>query len=732
MKYFKVTTAFLFTAFSTQSYAGPCKDYYNCPASEVMSHCSKIFSHGYSLVLEMASGVEGRSAKRRKEEYTYSSSVDKFGNVWYSVGCSGYYGVDDHGYPMSEPLNIYGGQLLPNYGGGEIVPGDMNEDSDCDSSTANPVNLKTGSKFFVENLYQEDNINIKLRYDSSHGYWRDNYAPTSKNIVTAALAPLGIKYGTVVYVNGVITERHVNKPLKRHPYKRATTVNYVNSQPFVYYDEKQPRKADNEVQIIRKKKNTKVDYANKKIDIQRDPTTLQPLSMTLPNQKQVSFEYDDKMRLIALDINGKTKRYRYEDPKYPRAITSVINPDGQVYKEITYHADGRVKSSSLASLDEVMTFEYPSKRLTVTTNEWGKKTKYHFGRVNDIKQLLKVEGEPSTHCLAANQAYTYDKAGRKLSQTDWNGTTTTFEYNDKGLLTKKSEGAGTSKAQNTLYHWDANRKLKATLTPSTLTRYQHDQSGNTTAAITTKNNGMTAFPQGLSHDELTFSIAQLKPTRHYTLDNREGLQLLDHSGHHNASIVLKENTQVSELIVDSSNSTVSAKYLNLAGKAYIDMGKLPKSEIENGFTWSAWVNPVGTIRYQTYFHAHNGYRNYVGQDNLALMQTRSLGQFGYISRGQDYHVYFLKENVGWIQFNQYQLLTITYKNGEYQFYINDKLEFTKKGGETPVMDRDFFTMGQAIDGKDMFKGDFQVGRIATFDRVLTEEEIIRLYQASQQ
>ena len=59
-----------------------------------------------------------------------------------------------------------------------------------------------------------------------------------------------------------------------------------------------------------------------------------------------------------------------------------------------------------------------------------------------------------------NKAYTYHANGLVETQTDWSGNITRFEYNDRGLMTRRVEAEGTPKQRETLTTWHADLPLR--------------------------------------------------------------------------------------------------------------------------------------------------------------------------------------------------------------------------------------------------------------------------------
>jgi RHS repeat-associated protein len=212
-----------------------------------------------------------------------------------------------------------------------------------------------------------------------------------------------------------------------------------------------------------------------------------------------NYEYDGSDRLTKVTFPGGTfKTYHYEDPRFPHALTGITDESGIRFASWSYDRRGRAVSSEYAGGLQKSTLAFVTNTAVLETNPLGKKTTYHFQKINNDLKIARVEGHRSNSCLAANQNYSYYENGLRKSQTDWQGVTTTFEYNERGLEIKRTEAVGTPQqrviettwdpdhvqrlsviepGRTTEYRYDVERRLQATTVSERDTRFTYDAQG---------------------------------------------------------------------------------------------------------------------------------------------------------------------------------------------------------------------------------------------------------------
>ncbi|ALN57215.1 Rhs family protein [Lysobacter enzymogenes] len=126
--------------------------------------------------------------------------------------------------------------------------------------------------------------------------------------------------------------------------------------------------------------------------------------------------------------DAKTRRYHYEDTRFPRYLTGVTGEDEQRYSTFAYDAKGRVISSQHAGGADGVALSYPATGGTAVTDALGEVTT--FGLTGDTTAPPKINGINGTSGTAVttyNDEAT-DFRRRVASTTDRKGTETRYAY----------------------------------------------------------------------------------------------------------------------------------------------------------------------------------------------------------------------------------------------------------------------------------------------------------------
>lgn len=154
---------------------------------------------------------------------------------------------------------------------------------------------------------------------------------------------------------------------------------------------------------------------------------------------------------------GTTYAYHYELADQPGALTGKTI-GGTRYSWFTYSPNGKVLSTEHAGGRDRYTFSYAStgeEKFTTETNPLGRVTEYSYRSGT----LVRVRGFATTHCSGVYREATLDANSREDIVSEFDGSLTDYDYNDKGQLLKVIRAAGTPLARTTEYVWDtaANR-----------------------------------------------------------------------------------------------------------------------------------------------------------------------------------------------------------------------------------------------------------------------------------
>lgn len=194
------------------------------------------------------------------------------------------------------------------------------------------------------------------------------------------------------------------------------------------------------------------------------------------------YRYDDNGNLEFVDYpDGTTKQYHYENNAFPHALTGITDENGNRYATWSYDEQGRAISSEHANGVDRTTMVYNPDGTTSVTNPLGKQTTYHFTTLHGVRKVTQVEGHPSASCEGANKEYTYDANGFLSSKTDWNGVSTNYVHNDRGLETSRTEAVSTPQARTITTEWHAEFNLPTRIVEAAReTLFSYDPQGRLT------------------------------------------------------------------------------------------------------------------------------------------------------------------------------------------------------------------------------------------------------------
>jgi RHS repeat-associated protein len=159
------------------------------------------------------------------------------------------------------------------------------------------------------------------------------------------------------------------------------------------------------------------------------------------------------------DTDNPRVVYHYEDAAHPFALTGITNENGDRYATWAYDSDGRPISSEHAGGVERTTVDHTSGATRTVTNALGKTALYHFVASAGEPRLSQIEGQASANCPAADAFTTYDSNGFVASETDFEGNTTTYVNNSRGLPTTVTEASGSADERTTTITWHATHNL---------------------------------------------------------------------------------------------------------------------------------------------------------------------------------------------------------------------------------------------------------------------------------
>ena len=206
-------------------------------------------------------------------------------------------------------------------------------------------------------------------------------------------------------------------------------------------------------------------------------------TLTTPDNRVFRYEYDSDGLLTAVllpdstradDSDNPRRRYLYESENLAHGLTGVVDENGHRYATFDYDERGRAILSTHDHGADQNVIAY-SENETRVTNPLGKDTTYFFEKILGSKRLTRVDGAPTINCPATSMTRSYDSRGSATEEIDRKGNITRFTYTHTGLpddeylhpvglVTSRTEAAGTLDARTTTIEWHPDFRLPAVIT----------------------------------------------------------------------------------------------------------------------------------------------------------------------------------------------------------------------------------------------------------------------------
>ncbi len=159
--------------------------------------------------------------------------------------------------------------------------------------------------------------------------------------------------------------------------------------------------------------------------------------------------------------NADVREYFYEAANINFSLLTGIAINGTRYSTYRYDTSQRVIESGLTGGEERETFAYSSNATTVTDAR-GQSATYRFIPAQGALKLASVSRAASGTCLASAAATVYDSNGWVDFTLDWNGNKTDFTYDSAGRLLSQTQAPGTAAASTVVNTWSGNNLLHKT------------------------------------------------------------------------------------------------------------------------------------------------------------------------------------------------------------------------------------------------------------------------------
>lgn len=189
----------------------------------------------------------------------------------------------------------------------------------------------------------------------------------------------------------------------------------------------------------------------------------------------------------AVDTDNPVRQYLYEDSRFPNALTGIIDENGHRYATWAYDSKGRAINSMHANGQESISITYNSDKTATVTDSNGAVRTYTFTTQYGAVKTSTISGDPCSSCGSNYAATTYDTSGFVASKTDFNGNTTTYINDARGLELSRTEAAGTLQARTTTTEWHFDYRLPVKITRPSIAAGQ--------SAVTSISYGDSAHPK---------------------------------------------------------------------------------------------------------------------------------------------------------------------------------------------------------------------------------------------
>ena len=213
-------------------------------------------------------------------------------------------------------------------------------------------------------------------------------------------------------------------------------------------------------------------------------------AMIDPANQIYQYRYDDQGRLTKVtypddtpndDTDNPARTYLYENEIYTRALTGIIDENGNRYATWAYANNAAILSEHADSAERVQ-LNYLNKNTTEVTfvtdqNKQYKKT-YHHQIINGAEKLTQVERQTCDSCAIETREWQYDSNGYISQFKDWDGSITTYSHDGLGRELSRTEAAGTPEARTITTEWHPDYRLPIRITePHKITEYSYTPQG---------------------------------------------------------------------------------------------------------------------------------------------------------------------------------------------------------------------------------------------------------------
>ena len=243
------------------------------------------------------------------------------------------------------------------------------------------------------------------------------------------------------------------------------------------------------------------DPAGRTLDFEYDATG-RLSALREPSGERITFEYDSIGHLLRVEYpDQKSRRYLYEDPQFPHALTGILDEADHRFSTYRYDALGRAISSEHANGAGKITLQYgllAAEPFTVKVTDALNNQRiyaYPSASSNQVSSITRQCPECGT-----GQTRTYTYYGlQPIAARDELGITTSYTYDlVRELETRRIEANGTAQARTILTQWHPTLRIPTQITePTQRINFSYDDSGRllsrTETALDTNNQRIWSY-----------------------------------------------------------------------------------------------------------------------------------------------------------------------------------------------------------------------------------------------
>jgi YD repeat-containing protein len=175
----------------------------------------------------------------------------------------------------------------------------------------------------------------------------------------------------------------------------------------------------------------------------------------------IQYIYDEKNRISKVVYpDASFKSYVYESQSLPRAITGLIDENGNRYSTYAYDDQGRAIGEYQGNLIGAIGLGFENGH-TAVTDQLGVQRNYDWQEIHGKTYLTSQSQPAGSGCNASSKSLSYDAQGNVASKTDFNGTTTVYTNDlSRNLEVQRMESSGQSTARTISTEWHPVWRLK--------------------------------------------------------------------------------------------------------------------------------------------------------------------------------------------------------------------------------------------------------------------------------